>query len=138
VDAIRWLVEHGADPRVRDTVHASTPLGWADFNGKAEVVEYLKAHAEPDIVDATIMGLTEKVLHMLDSDPGLAQGFPGASPLRAAAYTGNRTLVEAFLEAGADPGDPNPETGLVAVDIARQRGHRDIVTLLQTWKGLDA
>ncbi len=135
VDAVRWLVEHGADPRVRDTAHASTPLGWADFNGKPEVVEYLKAHTEPDIVDATIMGLTEKVLDMLDSDPALALGFPGASPLRAAAYMGNRTLVDALLAAGADPGDPNPETGQLAVDIARQRGHGDIVALLETWKG---
>jgi len=46
MDAIRVLVEAGADLRVRDTVYNGTPLGWAEYSGEkpqyAAIATYLR------------------------------------------------------------------------------------------------
>ncbi|MFN0100669.1 MAG: ankyrin repeat domain-containing protein [Bryobacteraceae bacterium] len=42
VDAARLLLEHGADPRLLDEWHQSTPLGWAEFQGREEIAEFLR------------------------------------------------------------------------------------------------
>jgi ankyrin repeat protein len=44
-EAVRLLLEAGADPKIRDTKHDSDPLGWAEHAGRLEIVEILKAHA---------------------------------------------------------------------------------------------
>jgi hypothetical protein len=38
VDVARWLVEHGADPDVRDRIHDSPALGWAEHNATGSAV----------------------------------------------------------------------------------------------------
>ncbi len=40
---IRLLVEHGADPDIRDSGYDATPAGWAEHFEKAEAREYLAA-----------------------------------------------------------------------------------------------
>jgi hypothetical protein len=46
IDAVRVLVEAGADLGVRDTVYNGTPLGWAEYSGEkpqyAAIVAYLR------------------------------------------------------------------------------------------------
>ncbi|MEO8193350.1 MAG: ankyrin repeat domain-containing protein [Gemmatimonadales bacterium] len=39
----RLLLEAGADPRIRDSMHDSDPSGWADFFGHPEIVRILEA-----------------------------------------------------------------------------------------------
>jgi hypothetical protein len=46
LEMVRLLVEVGADPEIQDPRFRATPLGWAQYNGKAEVAEYLKGLAE--------------------------------------------------------------------------------------------
>jgi ankyrin repeat protein len=41
----RLLLDRGADATIRDSRHESDPLGWAEFFGKPEVVQLLRAHA---------------------------------------------------------------------------------------------
>jgi ankyrin repeat protein len=38
---VKLLIELGADPTVRDPNYNATPLGWAEYNGQQEVVDYL-------------------------------------------------------------------------------------------------
>jgi peptide-methionine (S)-S-oxide reductase len=42
LDAVRTLVEAGANRGARDRVHEATPLGWAEYLGRAEIAAYLR------------------------------------------------------------------------------------------------
>lgn len=42
---VKLLLELGADPTSRDRSYNATPLGWAEHNQKAEVIEYLSSLA---------------------------------------------------------------------------------------------
>jgi hypothetical protein len=44
LDVVRELVERGARLDIRDAVHKSTPLGWAEYGKRDETAEYLRAH----------------------------------------------------------------------------------------------
>jgi ankyrin repeat protein len=44
-DAVRLLVEHGARLDIRDTIYDGTPLGWAEYGGRKEIGEYLRARS---------------------------------------------------------------------------------------------
>ncbi|MFY9550903.1 MAG: ankyrin repeat domain-containing protein, partial [Thermoanaerobaculia bacterium] len=46
LEMIRLLVELGADPTVREPIYGATPLGWAEHNRQAHVVEYLASLAD--------------------------------------------------------------------------------------------
>ena len=41
---VRLLVERGARLDIKDTVHQGTPLDWAEYGGRTEIAEYLRAH----------------------------------------------------------------------------------------------
>jgi peptide-methionine (S)-S-oxide reductase len=42
LDAVRVLVERGADLDAKDTVYGGTPLGWAEYGKYAEIADYLR------------------------------------------------------------------------------------------------
>jgi ankyrin repeat protein len=42
LDMVKLLLELGADPTLRDTEYNGTPRGWAEYNDRAEVAEFLK------------------------------------------------------------------------------------------------
>ncbi len=46
IDRVRWLLERGADPAIRDGVHDSSAIGWADFFGQREIQALLEEQAE--------------------------------------------------------------------------------------------
>jgi ankyrin repeat protein len=41
---VRLLVERGARLDIPDTIYKGTPLGWAEYGGRTEIAEYLRAH----------------------------------------------------------------------------------------------
>jgi ankyrin repeat protein len=41
LDIARLLLDHGADPNVRDDEYKATALGWADFFGRADFVKLI-------------------------------------------------------------------------------------------------
>ena len=41
---VRLLVERGARLDIKDTVYEGTPLGWADYGGRADIAAWLRAH----------------------------------------------------------------------------------------------
>jgi hypothetical protein len=97
------------------------------------VLDYFKSLPDRlDLWDAIELGRTERALALL---PGaeVNAGLRGTSPgvlLRLASGCGNRTLVTALLEQGADP-TLRTEYGANAIDVARERGHDEIVSLLE-------
>jgi len=44
-DAVRLLVERGARLDIRDTIYDGTPLDWAEYGGRKEIGEYLRARS---------------------------------------------------------------------------------------------
>ncbi|MGQ0649721.1 MAG: ankyrin repeat domain-containing protein [Gemmatimonadaceae bacterium] len=44
-DVVRLLLSAGADPGIRDSMHDSDSMGWAEFFGRSDVVQILRAHA---------------------------------------------------------------------------------------------
>ncbi len=47
LDAVRVLVEAGADPGLRDRVYEGTPLGWAEHLRRPEITAYLRERGAP-------------------------------------------------------------------------------------------
>jgi ketosteroid isomerase-like protein len=45
---IQLLLEHGADPKIRDTGYDATPAGWAEHHGQHEAQQLLEALEQPD------------------------------------------------------------------------------------------
>lgn len=46
LDAVKVLVEAGADTAVRDRVYDGTPLGWAEYCKQPEIADYLRTQRE--------------------------------------------------------------------------------------------
>ena len=44
-DIVRLLLAAGADPRIRDSLHDSDAIGWAEFFRRAEIQRLLAEHA---------------------------------------------------------------------------------------------
>lgn len=133
LDTLELVVERGADLTIPDRCYRNTPLGWAQYGGRAEIVRYLRGLPDRlDVWDAIELGLTDRALAQLaDVDPNAAmRGASEGVLLRLASGHGNRTLVEALLERGADP-RIKTSYGMCAIDVAREQGHLEIVQLLE-------
>jgi ankyrin repeat protein/ketosteroid isomerase-like protein len=75
---IGLLLEHGADPNVRDTGYHATPAGWAEHHGQREARELLAALERPNLPAPA---------H--DGEPPVAASLPKGAALRTvtAAFT---------------------------------------------------
>ena len=47
-EMVRYLLENGADPSVRENNWDDTPMGWARWSGKEEVIEILSEAAQAE------------------------------------------------------------------------------------------
>ena len=112
VEAVRALVEHGADLNAK-AERGKTPLVLASDRGHAEVVA---------------------VLLNGGADPNPNPDYHTWTPLRRAARNGHTEAVRLLLEAGANPmaGDSHGETPL---EIAVKYGHTDIAALMRAAAG---
>ena len=45
---IRLLLDHGADPNIRDTGYDATPAGWAEHHGQLEAQQLLESLEQPE------------------------------------------------------------------------------------------
>lgn len=116
VDVVAFLLRSGADVHCRSEA-GHTPLHWAVGapsdespsapHTQAECVQMLLEHGA--IVDAT--------------------KHNGATPLMSAAWFGCAPSVACLLRAGADSAHRD-NSGRTAEDLARQRNHNEIASLL--------
>ncbi|MCF3641933.1 ankyrin repeat domain-containing protein [Rhizobium sp. TRM95111] len=130
LDMVKALIGAGADPTLRDPYHHAPPIGWADYNGHAETVAYLKTQ-RLDIFAAIAFGLSDRVAALLDADPSLlgrtfrtAHGRPdpsrdGLMPLGFAVAIGATDMAALLLSRGADPRERSP-AGESLVEFARR------------------
>jgi ankyrin repeat protein len=134
-DTMRFLVEHGVNPSLRDPVHQSTAIGWAVYLKKDKVLEYLVTDPERiDMRDAAEVNHLERLRELLgdgDPDQGCCGGEPGVL-LRAAAAMGNLACAEFLLERGADPSIKN-STGQTPADYARLFGQDKMLEFLANY-----
>ncbi len=132
-ETVEFLVSRGADPTTRDPMHHSTPVGWAHYCGRSDVVEYFRnGDAELDLVDSIALGKTDRVHNLvvgIDVNAGYHDGSPGVL-LRTAAFAGHLPIVTLLLAAGANPTLANP-AGVTALDLAVGGGHREIAAMLE-------
>jgi ankyrin repeat protein len=145
-EIVRVLVEHGADPLVRDT-NGLTPLHWAARRGREEVCEFLlslKNDQQKPRVDVNIQdeyGVTAlsfacikghfKVADILlkrNADVNLCNRN-GTSPLHFAANEGHTDLVRHLIEHKAKINADNKEQQ-TPLHYACAQGHLDVATLL--------
>jgi ankyrin repeat protein len=79
--AIRFLLDRGADPAIRDEVYHSTPIGCACHLGQRDSVDLLIDHA--GIHDAVGCDRPDRLRTLLAHDPGLANASDeeGRTPL---------------------------------------------------------
>jgi ankyrin repeat protein len=68
-DAVRVLLQHGANPRVRDSKYCGTPAGWAAYAGHAATAEVI-LQAEIDMFDAINFDRADRIADLLDRDAG--------------------------------------------------------------------
>jgi ankyrin repeat protein len=102
-DAIRFLLDRGANIEAKDGHMSRTPLLFAALRRREEAVKLLvERGAKVDIHAASAMGDEDRVRAFLDADPGLiaARGAEGGTPLHYASTPGMARLL---LDRGADP-----------------------------------
>lgn len=140
------LIQSGADVRKTDRWRASA-LHRAAGNGQADVAALLlQGGADATSADewgatplhrAVARGQFSVAESLLSPGEGLgaadvdAEDRRGDRPLHLAARRGDYALVRLLLEHGASASARSRATGNSAEDYAKQRGHTDIITLLQ-------
>lgn len=140
-EAVRMLLEAGADASIRDPDHHSPPIGWALHLEKPETIALLET-AAMDIFTAAAFGKLDQLEKRLAEDPSrLDQRFadirpgdhPGdndwMTPLVYAVLNNRVEAVRYLLERGADP-DVNNGSDKSLLDIAKDRGKTEIVSLI--------
>jgi len=142
VERLRRLLDQGIDVNKADP-SGRTSLMMAAFEGYTEVVKLLLDHgAEVDLRDSVgrtaliyassgPFPQTVKLLIDRDADVNLVDSDEGWTALMLAAAEGHQPVVEVLLRAGANS-DTRDKDGDKAIDHARRRGQKDIVTLLKS------
>ncbi|MGO4621110.1 ankyrin repeat domain-containing protein [Ensifer sp. 2YAB10] len=140
----RLLLDHGANATARDPYHHAPPIGWAAYNGRAEMVRFLKE--EPlDIFAAASFGVLHRIAENLDRQPDLLEtpfgrfrghGRPEPqqdwmTPLAFAVVNGQAAAVRLLLDRGANAGVRDGIAGPSIRDLARDKGDEEIISLLR-------
>ena len=68
IEMAKLLIEHGADTTIRDPNFHAPAIGWAEYNGKDQMVEFLKAYPL-DIFAAAAFGQIDQLAAILDKHP---------------------------------------------------------------------
>ncbi|MFK0163153.1 ankyrin repeat domain-containing protein [Rhizobium sp. NPDC090279] len=143
IEMARLLIEHGADTTIRDPHFHAPAIGWAEYNGKQEMVDFLKAYPL-DIFAAAAFGQVEQLADLLDSHPTQLNirfgdfrphGQPSSdrdwmTPLGFAIVNRRIEAVRFLLEHGADR-SVRDAAGRSYRDLAQEAGEEAILSLLR-------
>lgn len=147
LDAVRFLLERGADPDARNTADQS-PLLYAAFSNYVAIVEaliergaafdYHDARNLSPLLFAARQGGAEVVRLLVEKGAAFDDpGFRGRTPLHFAAMNGHTDIVRYLAGKGADPGRID-EDGLTPLGLALTRGHAEAAeAMLASGAGLD-
>lgn len=147
IDAVMFLLEHGADPDARNTADQS-PLLYAAYMNHADIVSALIESGAPfdyrdtrnlsPLLFAARQGSAEVVRLLVEKGAAFDEpGFRGRTPLHLAAMNGHANIVEFLADTGADPGKIDDD-GLTPLGLALARGHAGAAeTMLASGTALD-
>jgi ankyrin repeat protein len=126
------LLQHGADVDPIDDVHGTTPIYWAFFGRRSDLVDLL-AGVSRDVWTLVMAGKVERLRAVLTTQPRLAtvSSDRWGTPLFMLPDDEDHAaeIVRLFLSHGADAGLRRAD-GATAADIARARGLDDAADLL--------
>ncbi|ROT35327.1 ankyrin [Sodiomyces alkalinus F11] len=116
VEAVKLLLEKGADVNIKDDDYGQTPLSWAAENGHEKVVKLLLGRDEVDV----------------DTQDKL-----GRTPLSWTAANGHDVVVKMILDTGKANIESTDESGRTPVSWATRKGHDVVVKLLLDKSNVD-
>lgn len=142
VEAIRVLLQHGANPAAREMRYCGTPAGWAAYAGKHDARDLL-LQGPIDLFDAIDFDLPARIPEILTRDPqALERPFgeyvtgeprsgqwwpePWVTPLFWAMTRARSDAARALLAHGADPSRHSPDgRGLLELVPAEHRARAE-------------
>ncbi|HEY6360165.1 MAG TPA: ankyrin repeat domain-containing protein [Vicinamibacterales bacterium] len=131
--AAKLLVERGADVDPRESSYHGTPISWAAYGDKMEMVNFLSRYSR-DIWTLCFHGYAERVREILAEDPRRARVVTqdGHTLLWRLPDDEAKALqiVESLVAAGADPAAKGKDGG-TAADWARRRGMVGVAARLE-------
>jgi ankyrin repeat protein len=142
MEMAKLLIEHGADTTIRDPNFHAPAIGWAEYNGKDEMVGFLKAYPL-DIFAAAAFGQIDRLAAILDEHPeqmnsrfaelrphGQPIDRDWMTPLGFAIVNRCDEAVRFLLARGADR-SIRDASGRSYRDLAQEAGDEAIVSLLR-------
>lgn len=133
VPVARLLIERGAGIDPGDRAHQATPLSWAIYLGKHQMIDYLSTLSS-DVFCLASIGKIKRLRSLLDTQPALVKAVRDDRTLLFWLPDKDEDLAieiaELLLARGADAGFKNPK-GLTAADEAEHRGMDALAELLR-------
>jgi ankyrin repeat protein/L-ascorbate metabolism protein UlaG (beta-lactamase superfamily) len=144
LDAVKFLLDNGADPDARNTANQS-PLLYAAYMNFVEIVELLIDKGAPfyywdtrqytPLHFAARQGSVDVVKLLVEKGAKFDEpGFMGRTPLHFSALNGHTEIAVFLVEKGADPGKVDDD-GLTPFQIALTRGHAETAEALLAVSG---
>ena len=134
-DGVAELLERSPDAAGARNADGLSPVRYALYNGKADLVDpILDANPPLDVFDAAAVGRTRGLEELLEAEPELARAWSedGFTPLHLAAFFGQEDAARLLLDQGADPRvvSTHREIRVAPVQSAGAGGHDAIARLL--------
>jgi ankyrin repeat protein len=138
-EAARVLLEHGANPRIREEKYCGTPAGWADYAGHPETRDAILA-GPIDLFDAVDHDAVHRIEDILAQDPeALNRRFTDyatcrperswCTPLAAAVLQNKADAARILLSRGANL-IQSPE-GQTLLEVASEPGREEVRMILE-------
>jgi ankyrin repeat protein len=133
LDAVRWLLEHGAPLDAQDDEFGMTPVAWANEKGQRAMVDFLLAQgASIQPFEAAAFGKLDRLQAFVAADPSvIAQEHQWGTVAHTACIWGQIEILEWLISQGASLTQKSPQ-GLTPLQIAQNqakdgRSHTPIV-----------